>query len=118
MPVLLMTAYGTIDDAVQAMRDGASNYMAKPFAPEVLLNMVSQYIPLNQFDKLTPVVADNTSLELLVLAKKVANSDASVMITGPSGSGKEVLSQYVHQNSRDRTTHLLPSIAPQFLKTC
>ena len=42
MPFLLMTAYGTIDDAVQAMQDGASNYMAKPFAPEVLLNLVSR----------------------------------------------------------------------------
>lgn len=51
MPVLLMTAYGTIDDAVQAMRDGACNYMAKPFAPEVLLNMVSQYVPLQLVEK-------------------------------------------------------------------
>lgn len=99
IPVLLMTAYGTIDDAVQAMKDGACNYMAKPFAPEVLLNMVSQYIPLSQLDKQTPVVADSASLELLALAKKVATTDASVMITGPSGSGKEVLAQYVHQHS-------------------
>jgi len=99
MPVLLMTAYGTIDDAVQAMKDGASNYMAKPFAPEVLLNMVSQYVPLNQCDKLQPVVADLKSMELLALAKKVANTDASVMISGPSGSGKEVLAQFIHNHS-------------------
>jgi two-component system response regulator FlrC len=99
MPVLLMTAYGTIDDAVQAMRDGASNYMAKPFAPEVLLNMVSQYVPLQKVNKNTPVVADSKSIELLKLAKKVATTEASVMILGPSGSGKEVLAQYVHYSS-------------------
>jgi len=99
MPVLLMTAYGTIDDAVQAMRDGACNYMAKPFAPEVLLNMVSQYVPLKVVNKNTPIVADPKSIDLLKLAKKVATTEASVMVLGPSGSGKEVLAQYVHYNS-------------------
>jgi two-component system response regulator FlrC len=100
MPVLLMTAYGTIDDAVQAMKDGACNYIAKPFAPEVLLNMVSQYIPPSLVDSNTPIVADKRSIELLNLARKVATTEASVMVLGPSGSGKEVLSQYVHNNSR------------------
>ena len=99
LPVLIMTAYGTIDDAVQAMRDGACNYMAKPFAPEVLLNMVNQYVPLQLRDECEPVVADKTSVELLTLAKKVANTEASVMILGPSGSGKEVLAQYIHKYS-------------------
>ncbi len=99
MPVLIMTAYGTIDDAVQAMKDGASNYMAKPFSPEVLLNMVNQYVPLEITNKCEPVVADPKSVELLSLAKKVAATDASVMVLGPSGSGKEVLAQYVHHNS-------------------
>ncbi|MBU2892932.1 sigma-54 dependent transcriptional regulator [Colwellia sp. D2M02] len=100
LPVLLMTAYGTIDDAVQAMQDGACNYIAKPFAPEVLLNMVSQYIPPVVINKCMPVVADKRSLELLSLAKKVATTEASVMILGPSGSGKEVLAQYVHYSSK------------------
>jgi len=99
LPVLLMTAYGTIDDAVQAMQDGACNYIAKPFAPEVLLNMVSQYIPPLQLSKNTPIVADKNSIELLNLARKVATTEASVMVLGPSGSGKEVLAQYVHNNS-------------------
>jgi two-component system, response regulator FlrC len=99
MPILIMTAFGSIDDAVQAMRDGACNYMTKPFAPEVLLNMVSQYVPLNIADHHTPIVADQKSLELLKLAQKVATTEASVMVLGPSGSGKEVLAQYVHKNS-------------------
>jgi two-component system response regulator FlrC len=100
IPVLLMTAYGTIDDAVQAMQDGACNYIAKPFAPQVLLNMVSQYIPPEVVNKNDPIVADPRSLELLILAKKVASTEASVMVLGPSGSGKEVLAQYVHNNSK------------------
>lgn len=99
MPVLIMTAYGTIDDAVQAIKDGASNYMAKPFAPEVLLNMISQYVPINTPSTAEPIVADPKSKELLNLAKKVASTDASVMVLGPSGSGKEVLAQYIHANS-------------------
>lgn len=99
LPVLIMTAYGTIDDAVQAMRDGACNYMAKPFAPEVLLNMINQYIPLKTTKNHEPIVVDSRSIELLALAKKVATTDASVMVLGPSGSGKEVLAQYVHYNS-------------------
>ncbi|MGJ8692758.1 MAG: sigma-54-dependent transcriptional regulator [Thalassotalea sp.] len=99
MPVLMMTAYGTIDDAVQAIKDGAANYMAKPFAPEVLLNMVNQYLPLPMHSAAEPIVADPTSKELLLLAKKVATTEASVMVLGPSGSGKEVLAQYIHANS-------------------
>ncbi len=99
LPVLIMTAYGTIDDAVQAIKDGACNYMAKPFAPEVLLNMVNQYVPLQLQDECEPVAADKASVELLTLAKKVANTEASVMVLGPSGSGKEVLAQHIHKNS-------------------
>jgi len=109
IPVLLMTAYGTIDDAVQAMRDGACNYMAKPFAPEVLLNMVSQYLPLKVVNKNNPIVADKKSIELLALAKKVASTEASVMVLGPSGSGKEVLAQYVHHHSA-RAAHAFVAI--------
>ena len=99
LPVVIMTAYGTIDDAVQAMQDGACNYMSKPFAPEVLLNMVSQYVPIHHHDSCDPVVGDESSKKLLTLAKKVALTEASVMVLGPSGSGKEVLAQYIHNHS-------------------
>ena len=105
MPVLMMTAYGTIDDAVQAIKDGAANYMAKPFAPEVLLNMVSQYLPMKVSLTSEPVVADPNSKELLLLAKKVATTEASVMVLGPSGSGKEVLAQYI-LGFQDMSLHL------------
>ncbi|MBQ4846349.1 sigma-54 dependent transcriptional regulator [Pseudoalteromonas sp. MMG005] len=99
LPVLMMTAYATIDDAVEAMRLGAIDYMAKPFAPEVLLNMVSRYMPEKTKETDGPIVADAQSLQLLELAAKVAKSDASVMVLGPSGSGKEVLARYIHDKS-------------------
>ncbi|MGY2573301.1 sigma-54-dependent transcriptional regulator [Vibrio sp. C8] len=99
LPVLLMTAYANIEDAVSAMKDGAIDYMAKPFAPEVLLNMVSRYAPVKSDDNGDAVVADEKSLKLLALADKVAKTDANVMILGPSGSGKEVMSRYIHNAS-------------------
>jgi two-component system response regulator FlrC len=85
------------------MKEGACNYITKPFAPEVLVNMINQYIPLKTHEKFEPIAQDSRSKALLVLAKKVATTDASVMILGPSGSGKEVLAQYVHHYSA-RTT--------------
>lgn len=99
LPVLLMTAYANINGAVRAMRDGAIDYLAKPFAPEVLLNQVSRYVPVSKVVKGEPIFADPSTGELLALAAKVAATDATVMITGPSGSGKEVLSRYVHDKS-------------------
>ena len=98
VPMLLMTAYATIDNAVNAMKLGAVDYLAKPFSPEVLLNQVSRYLPAKSIEG-SPVVADEKSLALLSLAQRVAVSDASVMIMGPSGSGKEVLARYIHQHS-------------------
>jgi len=99
MPVILMTAFAKIDDAVQAMRDGAIDYLSKPFAPEVLINLVERYAPAQQVESTKPVVADETSLQLLQLARKVARTEATVMVLGPSGSGKEVISRYVHDES-------------------
>lgn len=99
LPVLLMTAYANIEDAVSAMKEGAIDYMAKPFAPEVLLNMVSRYAPVKSDDNGDAVVADEKSIKLLALADKVAKTDANVMILGPSGSGKEVMSRYIHNAS-------------------
>ncbi|WP_028113120.1 sigma-54-dependent transcriptional regulator [Ferrimonas kyonanensis] len=99
LPVLLMTAYGTIDAAVEAMRCGASDYLAKPFAPEVLLHQVERYLMPTPDPVPQPIAADPASQQLLALAGRVAQSDASVMIAGPSGSGKEVLARYLHQQS-------------------
>ncbi|MEN3158815.1 sigma-54 dependent transcriptional regulator [Alkalimonas sp. NCh-2] len=99
IPMLIMTAYANVNDAVQAMRLGAVDYLSKPFSSEVLVNMVSRYVPAEQLAGIEPIVAAEQSKQLVRLAAKVAKSDASVMVTGPSGSGKEVLAQYIHQQS-------------------
>ncbi len=98
IPMILMTAYGTIQQAVDAMRDGAVDYMVKPFEAEVLVNMVGQYIGTAGMDE-DMIVVDEASQELARIALKVADSDATIMITGESGVGKEVLAQFVHRHS-------------------
>jgi two-component system response regulator FlrC len=99
LPVLLMTAYGTIQQAVEAMRDGASDYLVKPFEAEVLVNLVARYLPQGSGED-GVVAEDPRTRALLEQAARVADSDATVMITGESGTGKEVLARYIHHNSR------------------
>ncbi len=98
-PVMLMTAYGSIQQAVDAMRDGAVDYLVKPFEAEVLNNMVSHYISQTEVSSSELIAVDETSIDMVRLAKKVADSDATVMITGESGVGKEVLAKFIHQQS-------------------
>ncbi|QBL09869.1 sigma-54-dependent Fis family transcriptional regulator [Rheinheimera sp. D18] len=99
LPVLMMTAYATVQAAVEAIQLGAIDYLAKPFSPEVLLNTVSRYVSTEPQNSIEPIVAAAGSKQLLALCAKVARTDASVMISGPSGSGKEVLARYIHQLS-------------------
>ncbi len=99
LPVLMMTAFGTVESAVQALRDGAADYLIKPFEPEVLVARIEQLIPQQVRGDAGAVAVDPKTLELLELTRRVAESDATVMITGESGTGKEVLFQYIHQHS-------------------
>ena len=100
LPFVLMTAYGNVNSAVNAIQQGASDYLEKPFSPKVLVDIVEKYITRGKDIDLKDVVArDPLSIELFELAKRVAQSDVSVLLTGPSGTGKEVLSRYIHNNS-------------------
>jgi len=99
VPVLLMTAYASVERAVQAMRDGAVDYLMKPFEADVLVAAVARYAG-SEHDDSAPVAEDPASEELLRLARRVAQSEATVMLTGESGSGKEVIARYIHNHSR------------------
>ncbi len=99
IPVLLMTAYATVQQAVDAMRDGATDYLVKPFEAEVLINKVSSYLPGDAGEDEGMVAVDPRSRGLLALARRVAESDATVMISGESGTGKEILARFIYNRS-------------------
>lgn len=100
LPVILITAFGSVGSSVRAMRDGAADYLLKPFKPEDLLASVSRYARCRASDSSEPVAVERESQQLLMLARKVALSDATVLISGESGTGKEVLAQYIHRHSK------------------
>ncbi len=104
VPVLLMTAYGSIDKAVRAIRDGAVDYMAKPFEAEILLNKVARYLtePEIEDSNEQPIAEDLRTREVMELARRVAQSDATVLLCGESGTGKEVFARYLHRASPRR----------------
>lgn len=101
LPVLLMTAHGAVERAVEAMRQGAVDYLVKPFEPAALLALVVRHalghLPVAACDG--PIAREPASLRLLELAARVARSESTVLISGESGTGKEVLARYIHQQS-------------------
>ncbi|MEZ5565130.1 MAG: sigma-54 dependent transcriptional regulator [Gammaproteobacteria bacterium] len=99
LPVLLITAHGTIEHAVRCMLEGASDYLVKPFAAQVLVERLSQLIPTTTDSPHDVVIADPASVELVTLAGRVAPSDTTVLISGESGTGKEVVARLVHRMS-------------------
>lgn len=102
LPIIMMTAFGSIDRAVDAMKVGAVDYLPKPFEPKTLIAKVKQFALKDNTlaqSSVAPIVKDKESIRLLEVAKKVAATDATVLIMGESGTGKEVLSRFIHDSS-------------------
>tara|TARA_S200000501_G_scaffold376638_1_gene432186 strand:- start:3551 stop:5059 length:1509 start_codon:yes stop_codon:yes gene_type:complete len=99
IPVLLITAFATIDRSVSAIQSGAVDYLVKPFEPATLINLVAKYTIGTQQDEEGPVIASSESREVFQMAKRVAGTDSTVLISGESGTGKEVVARYIHQQS-------------------
>lgn len=99
LPVVMMTAYGSIDQAVAAMKLGAVDYLAKPFEVADLLDKIRRYLPTAAPAPGSLIAEDLRTRELAELAQRVAGSEATVMIGGESGTGKEVMARYIHHHS-------------------
>ncbi len=99
VPVVLITAFGSIERSVQAMRDGASDYLVKPFQPGQLIEVIARLGPAAATRGEDPVAVAPVSQELLALARRVAATDSTVLLCGESGTGKEVLARYIHRQS-------------------
>lgn len=98
IPFVLITAYGTVPKAVDAIQAGAADYIIKPFEAEVLLEMVDRLI-VAPIDTGGMIIEDQRSQDLAELSRRVAATDVTVMLSGESGTGKEVYAKYIHECS-------------------
>lgn len=99
IPLMLITAYASISQSVDAIKNGAVDYLVKPFAPNILVETIGRHLGVAQFQGDEPVAQAASSRQLLQLAQRVAKSESTVLIVGESGTGKEVLARYIHNHS-------------------
>lgn len=99
LPFVLVTAHGSIENAVKAMREGATDYLLKPFEAEVLLEMVSRLGTTFHNGSHGMIAEDPKMIQLCALARRVSTTNATVLISGESGTGKEVVARYIHEHS-------------------
>lgn len=103
LPFVLMTAYGDVGQAVAAMQRGAHDYLMKPFELQELQTLLKPFNgQQDDSDQSQPVCEDPASVQLFTMARRVAETDSTVLISGESGTGKEVLARYIHQHSTRR----------------
>ena len=97
-PVVVLTAHGSIPEAVDAVRLGAADYITKPLpSPGALVDLVASLLPREEGDDF--VTDDPAAKELLALVDRVAARDIAVLVTGESGTGKELVARRLHARS-------------------
>lgn len=102
MPVVLMTAFADAQTAVHALKGGARDFLMKPFKADQFVEVIRRYVPEeNEEAGLLegPVAVDSASKRLIQSLARVAKTDASVLLLGESGVGKEVMAQFLHKQS-------------------
>ena len=109
-PVLLLTGHGTIRDAVDAMREGALDFLTKPIEPDVIVERLRKAAERRQIERErdrwrdgSGIVAESEAMrELLQRVEQIAAQDVSVLLAGESGTGKELIATHLHQSSPRR----------------
>ncbi|WP_239500157.1 sigma-54-dependent transcriptional regulator [Desulfurobacterium thermolithotrophum] len=102
--VIIITAFSNVEDAVNAIKEGAFHYVTKPFDPEVLINLIDKACQLANLRK-TPkkegeiIYASKEMEEILKKASLFAKTEAPVLILGESGVGKELIARFIHKES-------------------
>lgn len=121
LPVIILTAHGTIETAIEAMKMGAADYLTKPFDLEELKIIVKQNLLVSQLvtevnflraelaKKYTDIIGESRAIrEVKNMIERVARSNATVLITGESGTGKEVAALTIHQKSLRKDGPFVP----------
>ncbi|HEX5135923.1 MAG TPA: sigma-54 dependent transcriptional regulator [Planctomycetota bacterium] len=110
LPVLMLTGHGTITDAVEAMHAGALDFLTKPVEPEVIIERLRKAVERRRIERerdrlrgVDGLVAESHGMRAaLKLAEQVAAQPGAVLVTGASGTGKELLATYLHERSPRR----------------
>ncbi|RKZ27389.1 hypothetical protein DRQ20_00590 [bacterium] len=109
IPVIIITAYGNVEDAVNAMKKGAWDFIEKPFEPEFLINRVERALrevslrKKKEIEEEPEIVGRSPSIvKAKELALKVAPADTTVLLLGESGTGKELFAHLIHKRSKRR----------------
>ncbi len=100
LPILVITGYATVENAVDVMKEGVCDYLIKPFSFEDLTNTIETIMSRDSNNGKEIITSDENMKNLLQLTGSVAASDMTVLILGESGTGKEVLARYIHKASR------------------
>ncbi len=99
IPVLIITAFGTIENAVDTMKEGAVDYLLKPFSFDAVKKAIDSIICKE--NQRRQIITDNPEMQnILRLAESLAMNDITVLIYGESGTGKELLARYIHSLSK------------------
>jgi len=97
-PVFIITAYGDIESAVEAVKKGASDFIQKPFDPDFLIEKIRNETQEKVFPSMKEIIGSSTLLkEAIALGKKVAVTDLTTFLFGESGTGKELFARAIHQ---------------------
>lgn len=99
LPVVLMTAHGSVSAAVDAMRAGAVDYLEKPFEGKELLERVRRFVGDGEQSDSELVAVDPATRDVMALAARVAATDVTTLVCGESGTGKEVMARFIHSHS-------------------